>query len=57
MTQNDNYILDDLSSNSNEFNEYREDLIIPSDSEILEYIKISPELLQNCFYIKKDMTI
>ena len=52
MTQNDNYILDDSSSNSNGFNEYREDLIIPSDSDILEYKKISPELLQNSFYIK-----
>ena len=41
MSQND----------GNNIDEYREELIIPTNSDILEFIKISPELLQSS-YIK-----
>ena len=42
MSQND----------ANNMDEYYEDLIIPTNSDILEFIKISPELLQQSNYIK-----
>ena len=42
MSQND----------ANSIDEYYEELINPTNSEILEFIKISPELLHSSCYIK-----
>jgi len=41
-----------MSQNDNNIDEYYEELIIPTHSDILEFIKISPELLQQSNYIK-----
>ena len=41
-----------MSQNDNNIDEYYEELIIPTNSDILEFIKISPELLQQSNYIK-----
>ena len=41
-----------MSQNDNNTDEYYEELIIPTNSDILEFIRISPELLQQSSYIK-----
>ena len=41
-----------MSQNDNNIDEYYEELIIPTHSDILEFIRISPELLQQSSYIK-----
>ena len=39
------------NNDNNIMDEYNEELIIPTNSDILEFIKLSPELLQSS-YIK-----